>query len=208
METNLPGCAGCGLPVLELRGQFTRLDSFLLEGDTALASSAGDWHLSCLAAANVGRGWRDARLANLRARGYDHVADVDGWSVVELRRTRDRLACSPDGVLLSLLFASDGRRSVPGGLACRVDVPEMSVELDAATRVQAALTSSGTYPLLAFADDLGMRARLSHAELLVDSALRHDAELAEEWTPRFVLARVVHDVFVPGALMPHLISRS
>ena len=79
----LSSCVACKLPVLELEGQFDKLDSYFLGDDGPPEESAGWWHLSCLRVSDVGRAWQAARLRNYRdVRKFQIVAELPGWVVM------------------------------------------------------------------------------------------------------------------------------
>jgi hypothetical protein len=201
--TNLPLCLGCQRPVLEISGQFTRLQPYLLRLPTEkhLLDTAGDWHEWCLEAASLGDGWHHARVRSLLKPGARPVAEVDGWTVLE--SSAEALAVSPAGAVLSLNFA--WHRPTFGGLAGVIREPEMNLQLDADRMrvIQDTLERAGHYPLLSLADDLGIRYRLRHPELWRESGLRYDPELREFWSARHLTAALEYSVFVPDVLAPY-----
>ena len=89
---------------------------------------------------------------------------------------------------------------------------EYNLELDdpaAIAELQAALRRTGACALLTVAERLGIADRLTRPELLTAAAFRlEDPEAVADWSPRFVAAAVVYDVFVPGALVPFLEVRA
>ncbi|WP_128374804.1 hypothetical protein [Streptomyces cavernae] len=211
LAANTPRCVGCRRPVLELTGQFTRFDSYLSTGDGGRPETAGTWHLSCLDRSDVGDSWREPRLRSLGMRGYRTLAEAGGWTVMDRdvgsgQAGGERLAVSPRGALLPLAFPSAGRRETEGGVACATEVREYGLQLNSRgmAPIHEALAATGSYPLLQLAELLGIRDRLTRPDLLVHAALRFDRDLALEWFPYFVLARVYHHVFVDRELIPFL----
>ncbi len=102
----LPSCVACGLPVLELRGQYTKLDSFLIKNGVPPAETAGTYHAACLAASPIGASWGSALVASYTTvRGYQRLADVGDWTVVKNPRTAETLALGRYGTTLALGFA-------------------------------------------------------------------------------------------------------
>lgn len=80
-------CVGCGLPVLELDGQFAMLDSYYLDGGGPLLESSGEWHAACLAASGLSEAWFEARYRNfVQVRGYRELGDF-GESVGSAQST-------------------------------------------------------------------------------------------------------------------------
>lgn len=216
IRTNLGRCAGCRLPVLELTGQFTRLDSYLLPGDDSADGrpAAGTWHLTCLeAASGTYTGWRDLRVDNLRLRGYEKVAEVFTWTVLHRSvgsgsRTAERIAVAPSGFVLPMAFPSACRREINGGMAVATEEPELNLQLDRKwiTSMQEALLATGRYPLQTVAAALGIRGRLHHPKVLRDASLCFGRDLVPLWTPHSVTARVFYHLFVPRPLVDHLVE--
>lgn len=200
----LPTCVACGLPVLELRGQYTLLDSYLIQGGVPPAATAGTYHSSCLAASAVGPAWGAALVKSfVGTRGFERLAHDDEWTVVRNPRTRDTVALGSNGVTLALGFTGD-RREVPGGVSFAVSEREYALEWDAplVDGIQRDLRAKQRVAVLEVADQLGIRDRLSYPELLVDAAFRLDPALEPDWRPGFVWAPVDYRVFVPAALLP------
>jgi hypothetical protein len=203
-------CIGCGRPVLELRGQFTLLNSFYINDGVPPVESAGEWHLSCLHGSGYGAAWYEARRRNfVDIRKYDVILESEAWTVTRNPRTREPVALSPSGDSLLLVFAEARPRPVPGGAIYRVD-EEYNLELDdreAIKAIQGTLSTVGAFPLLAVMEVLGIADRVVHAEALEEGMLRVDHELRGEWQPGFVSARADYGVFVPAELEPHVVRR-
>ena len=98
----LSPCVGCRAPVLELQGQFDKLDSYFIDDGVPPRESAGWWHLSCLRASDVGPAWQSARLRNYRdVRKFAVVAETPGFVVLEQPRGK-RIAIGATGELVEL----------------------------------------------------------------------------------------------------------
>lgn len=64
-------CVECGRPVLELSGQFARLDSFFVEDEEPDPETVGEWHAICLAESPHAEAWFRAMYRNcVSVRGY------------------------------------------------------------------------------------------------------------------------------------------
>jgi hypothetical protein len=205
---SLATCVGCGLPVLELRGQFTLLDSYLIEGGHPPEADVGHWHISCLQAAGVGARWAQVLVQNYTSvRGYRVLGETAAGCVIENPRTGEVLAIDQHGTGSSLMFQAAPHRLVPGGGAYQLREVEYGLDVGNVTwsqEIQTALRAQGSYSILDLARGLGIEAKLSHPELLADAAFRYDEELEEEWGPMFVLAPVEYQVFVPGEWFPYV----
>lgn len=206
----LRDCVGCGRPVLELRGQFTLLNSFYIDGGVPPVESAGEWHLACLHESTYGETWYAARRRNfVDVRKYEVVLENEGWTVTRNPRTRETVALARSGDSLSLVFTDARPRRVSGGAVYRVD-EEYNLELadrDAFRAIQDTLSTVGSLPLLAVMEVIGIGDRVVHAEALEESMFRVDDELRDEWRPTFVSARADYGVFVPADLEPFVVRR-
>lgn len=205
----IDNCIGCQRPVLSLTGQFTLLDSYYLDENGPPPESAGKWHLKCLLATSHGPAWQAARQENfVKVRGYQVVATAEEWNVLRHPRTKEALALSRGGALLSLAFAKASQpRRVAGGKVYRVEHKEYHLELGDAEvvhEVQEALRSVKTFPLLALCELLGIADRLVHPEALEDGLLHYHRGLERLWTKTSVSARWDYGVFVPEELVPYI----
>lgn len=197
-------CTFCNLPVLEVKGQFQKLDSYYLDESDLLDGSAGYWHTSCLKGSPYGAGWHDLRLKNFTTvRGYQLVANVGEWSVIQHPRTKDPLAISTSGDFLSLVFPAGRIRRVAQGSVHRVEEPEYNLHLEEAPIIQAvkdALSSVGTFPVLALFEALGIADRALHPEALEGSLIHFSRSQTRNWAEHSVAARWEYGVFIPEAL--------
>src|SRR5512143_1364321 len=95
-------CKGCGLPVLEIAGQFENLDSYFIEGGQPDPATSGEWHTVCLIASPIGATLNAARLRNYReVRHYETVAELPEWTIIR-RPGGGALAFGRTGKLLAL----------------------------------------------------------------------------------------------------------
>jgi hypothetical protein len=205
----LPRCTHCTLPVLELEGQFSKLDSLYIRDGAPPRETAGWWHARCLAESEVGPLWFEARLGNFRdVRGYQEVAVLPQWTIVREPNRGKLLAFGRHGELLSL--SRGGRkhaRAVAGGSIFPRVEETFHLELDDEQLVQQikdGLVSNGSFPLPAVLDGLGIADRTVHAEALERGVFRFDKGLQEHWGRRFVSARAEYGVFVASELEPHV----
>ncbi|NVB77100.1 MAG: hypothetical protein HOV81_01780 [Kofleriaceae bacterium] len=207
---SLPTCVACDLPVLELGGQFDKLDSFLIERGSPPEESAGWWHVTCLRASDVGGAWHDARVRNFtRVRGFERVAETASWTVLRDRR-RKVLAIGRSGELVELVFGRNRPRPVEGGVVVSRVEEEYHLQLDSAALVQEiqdTLTSTSVYPLLALFAALGIGEKVADRIALSQALLRHDEGLAAMWHAKSISARLEYGVFVPSDLEPYVGER-
>ena len=206
----LPTCVGCGSVVLELEGQFAKLDSFFLEDGGPPPESAGYWHISCLQGSGYGEAWYRARLANyVGVRRFVEVTHTGAWTVLRAPRTGDAFALGRSGEVVTLTFSGAKSRTVPGGAIYRID-EDFNLELpdrNTIAAIQNALTSIGEFSLLALLDALGIADRIIHLEALEGAVFRYDEALHGHWQPGFVAARAQYGLFVPGELESHVVRK-
>jgi hypothetical protein len=174
---SLPACVACERPVLELDGQFDKLDSYLIERGAPPEDSAGWWHAACLRASN-GRGktlaiGRSGELVDLSI-GRKRQRSVDGGVVVA--RVEDEYHLQLDRAAL---------------------VAEM----------QDTLTATTVYPVLALFAALDIGEKVADRVALEGAVLRHDKGLAAMWQKKAVSVRLEYGVFIPIELEPHLGDR-
>jgi len=203
----LPTCAGCGRPVLELAGQFEKLDSYYLEAGGPPAESAGWWHASCLADSSHGGAWYAARLHNhVAIRGFEGVARTRSWTVVRNPRDQKVLALGRTGELLGLGFGAGRPRPVSGGRVHRV-AEEYCLEVDepdVVAAVQEAAGATTRFPLSTLVEALGISDRILHPEALEGGLFRCQRWPRGEPQTRIVVRRVEYGVFVPAELEPYV----
>lgn len=197
-------CTFCELPVLEVKGQFQKLDSYYLRQDDPLRDSVGYWHTSCLVQSPFGAAWHGLRLRNhVSVRGYQLVAQIHDWSVVRNAQTTEHLAFSASGEFLSLKFPAGRIRRQGKGSIYRVEEPEYNLHLQVPSvieAVQAALTSVKTFPVLALFEVLGITDRILHPEALESSLIHLSRSLVRDWSASCVAARWEYGVFIPAEL--------
>jgi hypothetical protein len=203
----LSNCVACKLPVLELEGQFAKLDSYFLGDAGPPEESAGWWHLSCLRASDVGPAWQAARLRNYRdVRKFELVAEPPGWAVIRDPRSGASIAIGASGESLELRTASKVvAREVDGGLVIKRVEATFHLELaDEAVvaDMQRILEQTSVYPLSAVLAALGIADRAVDPVALDGATLRFDKGLRSFWARRGISAQIEYGVFVPQALEP------
>lgn len=208
---NLSTCVACKLPVLELDGQFDRLDSFFIRDGVPPAESAGHWHTSCLRGSNFGRAWREARLANYcGVRGFLSAAETAGWTVLRDPRGGRMLAIGRTGELFDLSIDGRAGREVEGGIVTPRIEEQFHLEIPSADVIQAikdGLQSMGTYPLTKVLLALQIADRVVHSEALTDAMFRFDPSLQQLWQRFSVSARCDYGLFVPNELLEFIGNR-
>jgi hypothetical protein len=185
---DLAACVACGAPVLELEGQFDKLDSYFISDGSPPGESAGWWHLSCLRASDVGPAWQAARLRNYRdVRKLTVVAEPPGWVVLGDARGK-RLAIGATGELVDLSIAR-------GRVLRKVDDGVVFARVDDGFYVELAhsFEPSTEYPLSALLVSLGTADRVVDPIALEGGTFRFDRRGAS--------ARLEYGVFIPRALL-------
>ncbi len=200
-------CTGCGLPVLELEGQFELMQAHELESRELPAELAGWWHTACLIESSAASAWAAVRQHMYReVRGYEVVAELDGWIVLQHARG-DRIAIGRNGERIGLAGLGSKKRSrkVPGGrVFTRVDDGyNLDVkERDVIPAIREGFAKAGSYPLLSVFELLGIRERVQHPVALEQGSV---AAVREADSKHFITMRLEYGVFVPDALLPFLV---
>jgi len=204
----LSRCTHCKLPVLELEGQFAKLDSLFIDNGNPPRGTAGWWHAGCLAGSDAAPLWYEARLRNFRdVRRYQEVAATPHWTVLREPNRGKLVAFGRDGELLNLSRGRKGARAVAGGAIYPAHDEVVHLELDddgLAQRIKDALSSTGAFPLPALLEGMAIADRTVHPEALEHGALRLDGGLQVHWGPRLVSAQADYGVFVASELEPHV----
>ncbi len=199
-------CVACKRPIFELNGEFANLDTFYLEGDHPPASTAGMWHMVCLAASPIAEAWYERRLTNFRVvRKFETVVELADWTVVCDAQSK-RYGFGRSGQLLDLSIGSKvAPIDVAGGklFACEQDPFFLHLDDAAAlATIQQQLATTGRQGLLPIFELLGIVDRILHPEAVAASALVSDAELREDWGPSG--ARLEYALYIPDALVPYV----
>jgi hypothetical protein len=198
----LQPCLSCNLPVVELEGQFSVLDSFYIHDDVPSPETSGWWHASCLAGAASAPVWYEARLRNYRdVRRYLSVAELSDWTILREPNRGKLLAFGRNGQILDL---SRGKRksaqTVEGGHIYQKIEEAFHLELDdmdLVLAIQEGLLRTKSYPLLEVLKGIGVADRMVHQEAVEKGVLRLDEALKRDWDRRSVSARAEYGVFVP-----------
>lgn len=207
----LPRCVACQRPVLEIDGQFTKLDSLYIQPgpDAPPRGSAGWWHLSCFAESPAGPAWYQTRLRNYRdVRRFETVVELASWTVLLGPNRSDVIALGHHGELLGLSLGGHPQaRAVPGGrIFPRVDEP-FHFDIDDPALIKAikdGFIAHGSYPLPDVFAALGIADRVVHPEAIEHGRFRFARDLQEFWTPSSVSASVEYGVFIPDELVPYV----
>jgi hypothetical protein len=183
-------CTGCGLPVLELEGQFERVD-------------AAYWHTSCLVASPLGADVYAARLRDfVDARHYAVERELEGWTVVTHARG-DKLALGKTGELLSLSNLGSkkkSRKADRGRVFPKID-EGYNLDLKDANvidTVRAGFASEGAFPLLSLFELLGIADRV-HQPAALERAII--SSIRETTSRHFITMKIEYGVFVPDELL-------
>lgn len=203
----LAACKRCGEPVLELEGQFSKLDSLYIKGEFPPPETAGWWHASCLAESKVALAWYEVRLRNFRdVRRYQLVADYPDWTVLRDPNRGKIVAFGRKGEILSLSRDRRMARAVESGYIYPKFEEEYHLELEDSALVQTiqeGLLVTGAFSLKAVLGAMGIANRIVHSEAIANSAFHLDGLLQRNWDKNPVSARLRYGVFVPAELAAH-----
>jgi hypothetical protein len=183
-------CVGCGLPVLELEGQFERVD-------------AAFWHTACLIQSPLGADVYAARLVEFTsARHYTVERELDNWTVITHARG-DKVALGKTGESLSLsnLGSKKKSRKADGGRVFPKTDEGYNLDLKDAgviDTVRAGFASEGAFPLISLFELLGLAEHVHHPAALERAMI---SAIRETTTRHFITMKIEYGVFVPDELL-------
>lgn len=202
---NLSACCLCSKPVLELEGQFAKLDTYCLtEGDELLVRGIyGECHSACLIGSQWGPHWAERLLVNLRdTRRLQPVGESGSYVALRNKNSRTTLLLRRDGLLL---VASDAqvnkRRQTASGWFLPIKAEfnlELSSEPDLIADIQRALLSAQTYPLPSLIDALHLTEQTLFPAALERGALHFDKQLKRYWNRTALSASIQYESFIPA----------
>ena len=183
-------CTGCGLPVLELEGQFERVD-------------AAYWHTRCLVQSPLGADVYATRLHDLvDVRHYAIERELESWTVVVHARG-DKVALGKAGERLSLSNLGSkkkSRKAEHGRVFPKIDEGYNLDLKDASVidTVRAGFASEGAFPLLSLFELLGLAERVHHPAALERAVI---SSIRETTSRHFITMKIEYGVFVPDELL-------
>ena len=183
-------CTGCGLPVLELEGQYEVLDGTR-------------WHTVCLIASPRGPLAAEQWLRNyLDERHYTIERELPNWTVVTHARG-DKVGFSKSGESLSLSSLGSKKKSRKGDGGRVFPKIDEGYNLDLKDSgpidaVRAGFASEGAFPLLTLYELLGCIDKVHHPDSLDRAVI---SSIRETTTRHFITMRVEYGLFVPDELL-------
>jgi hypothetical protein len=198
----LSSCVGCGLPVLELEGQFAKLDSYYIANGDPPVDSAGWWHVKCLQGSRFGESWYAARLRNfVGVRGATTLAELPRWTVIESRG--ERMAVARTGELVGLTYTAKPVRVTPAGAVYEHFDSMFNLELedrDLVATAQRALLAEKSFPLTTLLAGMQIADRIVNPDALADGRLEFQPKLQQFWSQSSIAISMRHGVLVPAEL--------
>ena len=207
----LESCFICKRLVLELEGQFTKLDTYLLHGDdAAYQQGAFGWcHLSCLSASNWGNFWTKRRIQHMtEIMGFVKIRSSGSLTALQNPRTGEITVLQDDGVSFFIPSSSRLRKNrvvpklVPGGVLLPI-LEEMNLEFDdplLAQETREALLEFKHFPLSKLIEALKIKDCLLYPNAVSDGTLRFSKVLRRDWVGNWVSAIASYNRFIPQAI--------
>ncbi|MEO1373922.1 MAG: hypothetical protein AAFW70_06310 [Cyanobacteria bacterium J06635_10] len=211
---NLENCFICKRPILELEGQFDKLDTFLLEEtDAAYQEAAFGWcHTRCLSTSKWGEFWSERRIWHMtEVMGFKKIDNIDNLTAIRNPNTGTVTVIQNNGVTFHLKssYTLDYKKKSPGGILLPIS-EEMNLELDNSTLVQEikdTLVKTKSFPLIELVKSLELEDYLLYPEAIADGAIQFDKALKREWIGNWISALAVYDQFVPQAVIDIVCSK-
>jgi hypothetical protein len=209
----MTSCSICGLPVLELDGQFECLQPYFTEDfDHPAVKLAGECHSTCLVRSEHGRTWTEWRVRHFSTgRGYRLVGEQGGWSVLVHPRLRGLLAFNVDGSSVGgerpgkhAGMVVGAGRVVEGGVLVPVEQEEFNLsyqDVAVIDELQAHLASEGKYPISRVLEALGIAGLLRWPQALEGGMFVFAKSLKREWGRTDIAMRMRYATFLPDPVV-------
>jgi hypothetical protein len=210
----MTSCSICGLPVLELDGQFECLQPYFTEDfDHPAVKLAGECHSTCLVRSEHGRTWTEWRVRHFSTgRGYRLVGEQGGWSVLVHPRLRGLLAFNVDGSSVGgerpgkhAGMVVGAGRVVEGGVLVPFDEEFNIAYHDVAVidELKTQLAGEGKYPISRMLEALGIAGLVRWPQALEGARFVFDKRLEREWkgTRTGVGMRARYATFLPNPVV-------
>jgi hypothetical protein len=209
----MTSCSVCGLPVLELDGQFEFLQPYFTEEfDHPAFKLAGECHSTCLVRSEHGHTWSEWRVRHFSTvRGYRLVAEQGGWSVLVHARLRELLAFHVDGSSVGgerpgkhAGMVVGAGRVVEGGVLVPVEQEEFNLsyqDVAVIDELQAHLASEGKYPISRVLEALGIAGLLRWPQALEGGMFVFAKSLKREWGRTDIAMRMRYATFLPDPVV-------
>lgn len=204
---NLENCFICQHPVLELSGQFEKLDSYLLnEDDTAYQQGAFGWcHTSCLSKSQWGEFWTERRIWHFtKIKGFSKLDRGISLTVLCNPRLHEKLVLRADGVSFAIKQSMlEHKKNCSSGILLPI-FEEMNLELDEPElvhNIRDTLEKTKYFPLHKLIKALELNDYLLYPEAVIDGKLHFNKALKREWVGSWVSADVSYHQFIPQDIL-------
>ena len=209
---NLENCFICKHPVLELVGQFEKLDTYLLEeDDLAYQQGAFGWcHISCLSKSRWGAFWAQRRIWHLTSiMGFSKLHNDVALTLLCNPSMDERLVLRADGVSFTIkLSMLEYKKNCPDGIVLPI-FEEINLELDEPELIRNicdTLVRTKYFPLQKLIQALELNDYLLYPQALVDGLLHFNKALKREWVGNWVSADVSYSQFIPKEVLELALS--
>lgn len=161
---NLNQCIFCKRPVLEIRGQFEKLDTYYLNKEDELFQNKiyGSCYSAAMKASKWGAAWYKKRLEHAKSMGFRVIKIASNHCVVDRGQAWE--SYYTDGRKLSL--GKDELHQASGLMQIKQNYNVELEDTAFVTKVRAALESEGSYPLWNLIEHLGVADQILYPELL------------------------------------------
>lgn len=204
---NLPNCFICKRPVIEFKGQFEKLDTYMIDSnDDAYKQKAFGWcHSICLSKSEWGAHWSKLRFIYLsEVMGFVKINERDGLTALFDSRSEQFIILRNDGVSYSVLSPNfDGNVNNVNGLMIPVS-EEMNIEFNStklAEKVRESLVKSAIFPLEEIIYSLGLTNTLLYPDAVRDGLMKLDKNLMLESFGNWVSAIAVYKQYLPKPVL-------
>lgn len=195
---NLNQCIFCKRPVLEIRGQFEKLDSYYLKKEDELFQEKiyGSCYSAAMKASKWGAAWYKKRLEYARSMGFKVLKIAANHCVVDRGQAWE--VYYADGRKLSL--GKDELHQATGLMQIKQNYNVELEDTAFVTKIRATLESEGSYPLWNLIEHLGVADQMIHPEQL-KHALMYSQSPAAPAIGNWLGLKLVYDYQLPTELI-------
>ncbi len=209
----LKKCFICKRPVLELKGQFHKLDTYFLneQDDIAYEQGAFGWcHTSCLSKSSWGSFWSERRISHMTSiMGYLKLLNSTDLTVLFDPRRNKYIVLRSDGVAFYIeLPLLKYKKDCPTGIMLPV-FEEMNLELDEpelAHKICDTLAKTKSFPLQDLVNALDLNDTLLYPDAIIDGVLLFNKALKENWGDNWTSGNASYSEFIPQEVLDAVLS--
>lgn len=205
---NLEKCFICNFAVLELKGQFEKLDPYVLnEHELAFKKNAFGWcHSKCLCKSTWGAFWAEQQVWHkVHVMGFEEIVRTRHFSIIRNPRDSTIAIIRSDGVTFNidasalLLIKKVKNEDIMLPVS-----EEINIEFDNSAivnEIKHCLIRNLPYPLQFVVDIFDINEKLIFPKAIDEGYLQFDKKLKQYWIGNWISAKAVYHQFIPKTVV-------